>query len=100
MIYFIRFMNKYELTVVLPEGTTSAKQKSVKEKIEKLVETFKGKVSKVKDWGEISLAYKIKSNKKGVFVFFELDVEPEDAKNIGDKLRLDDEIVRYLLIRK
>lgn len=63
-------MNKYELTVVLPEKTTPAKKKSVKEKITKLINNLKGKVLETDDWGEKELAYPIKKSVTGVFFAF------------------------------
>ena len=93
-------MNSYELTVVLPGKATVAKKKSAKNKIEKMVTTLKGKVSKVEDWGEIELSYPIKKMETGIFLHFALELETETVKAIIEKLKLEEEIIRYLLIRK
>jgi small subunit ribosomal protein S6 len=93
-------MRKYELTVVLPDKATAAKKKSATEKIKKLVKTLKGKIGKVDEWGEIDLAYKIGKNDTGTFLHFPLELDPETVKSVNDKLRLEEEIIRYLLVRK
>lgn len=91
---------QYELTVVLAGGASAGKKKSVQETIGKMVKTFKGKVGKVEDWGEKKLAYKIVKNDSGVFLFFPLELEPETVKTLSSKLNLEEDIIRYLLVRK
>ncbi len=92
-------MNKYELTVVIDGGTTAAKKKSIIEKIEKLVKTFGGKMGKAEDWGKRDLFYKIKKSETGVFLFFPLELAGESAKALPQKMKTEDEIIRYLLVK-
>lgn len=92
-------MNQYELTLVLP-GKSKAKEKTATEKIEKLVKTFEGKIEKSETWGEIELAYRIKKEKSGYFLHFNLNLNPKFTKTLNEKLRVDGEFIRYLLIRK
>lgn len=93
-------MKKYELTIVLPGSATAAKKKAVQSKVEKIVSTLKGKIGKMKDWGKKDLAYKIEKNSVGVFLFFPLELTGEAAKALPDKLRLEEEIIRYLLVKE
>ncbi len=93
-------MNQYELAVVLPGETTAAKKKAFVEKIKKLITTLKGKVGKVEDWGKKDLALPIKKHTTGVYLFFPLELGGAAAAQIDGKLRMEEEIVRYLLIRK
>jgi small subunit ribosomal protein S6 len=93
-------MKDYELTVVLPEKATPAKKKSVTQILGKMVKTAKGKVIKTDEWGKIDLAYDINGNQAGVFLFFELELEPGSVKSLSQKIRLEDEIIRHLLVRK
>lgn len=93
-------MEKYELTVVLDGKVTPAKKKAARESIEKMVQLFKGKVGTVEEWGEKTLAYKIKNSTSGNFVFFPLELEPGEAKSLTTKLNQEDSVVRFLLIRK
>lgn len=92
-------MVNYELTVVLPGKSTPAKKKKVKADIEKLIKTFKGKVSKFDDWGEINLVYKIAKNETGIFLHFGLELDAESVKEIPAKLKTEEDIIRYLLIK-
>jgi ribosomal protein S6 len=83
-------MRRYELTIVLAEGATAAKKKQVKEKIVKLIEVSKGKVGKVEDWGKIDT---------GIFLHFPLELKPETAKILDSKLNLEEDVIRYLLVK-
>ncbi|OGM11525.1 30S ribosomal protein S6 [Candidatus Woesebacteria bacterium RBG_16_34_12] len=93
-------MSNYELTVVLPGKSTTAKKKSIQEKIEKLVNLDKGKVVKFEDWGEIELAYQIKKSDTGIFLHFLIELDSDKIKDISLKLKLEEEIIRSLLVKK
>ena len=60
-------------------------------KIEKLVKTLKGKIGKLNDWGEISLAYEMKGNTTGNFLHFPLELDAELVKKLPTKLNLEEE---------
>lgn len=83
-------MNKYELTIVIDEKAGTSKKKTVSEKVSKMIGTLKGKVGKVEDWGQ---------KEYGLCIFFPIELDSPGAKVLNDKLRLEDDIDRYLLIR-
>ena len=93
-------MNTYELTLVLPQNTTAAKKKAVGDTIDKIVKMNKGEVKKTEDWGEKDLAYPIEKNTAGTFMHFELELETQSVKALSDKLRMEEGIIRNLLVRK
>ncbi len=79
------------MTVVLDARATVAKKKKVTETVEKMVTLLKGKLGKVEDWG-------VKEN--GLYLFFPLEIEKSSAKMITTKVSQEDDIRKYLLIRK
>ena len=93
-------MNLYELTIVLAGKATSAKRESVIEQIEKLLKTLKCSVKKTEDWGEIELSYKIGKVSTGNFTHFNLELESSSVKTFSQKLKMEDDIIRYLIVRK
>ena len=93
-------MRKYELTIVIAGGTAPAKKKSIQGKVEKVVKGLKGKIGKVADWGEIGLEYPIEDNSSGNFLHFPIELDPAQAKEISKKLNFEEEIIRYLLVRR
>ena len=92
-------MKNYELTVVLPGKLTAAKKKGALEKIEKMISTFKGKIVKSEDWGERELAYSIAKNDSGTYLYFEVELEAAQAKALNDKIRLEEDLIRYLFVK-
>ena len=91
-------MQKYELTIVIPKATP-AKKKAIEVFVEKIAKVAKGTVGKVDDWGEIELAYPISKNQTGSFMTFALELEKGQAPYIDNQVRLNDEVVRHLLVK-
>jgi len=93
-------MQKYELTLVLDGKASAAKKKAVTESIEKIVALGKGKMDKVNEWGVRDLAYKMGKSTSGVYLHFPLELETEVAQNLLGKIRANEDIIRYLLVRE
>lgn len=92
-------MKQYELTLVLP-GKSKAKEKTISEKIEKLVKSLEGKIVKAENWGEIELSYDVKKEKSGYFLYFDIELDGVNVKALNEKLRREGEVIRYLLVTK
>jgi len=92
-------MKNYEFYVVLDGEASVAKVKAVKERVEKLVTLFEGKVGKVEDLGKKSLAYKIKKHETGYFLLFNPELPGKSIKALNSKLRMEGDIIRYLLLK-
>ena len=92
-------MNNYELTLVLDGKTGAAKKKKTVETLESILKLFKGAIKESKEWGVKELAYKIGKSETGLYLFYELELDPKGVKALNDKLRTDGEVLRYLLIR-
>tara|TARA_B100000929_G_scaffold288147_1_gene276063 strand:- start:11022 stop:11342 length:321 start_codon:yes stop_codon:yes gene_type:complete len=58
-----------------------------------------GKILKTEKWGLLSLANKIKKNRKGIFVHFKLEVENKAVKDIEKQLSIDINVIRYLTVK-
>lgn len=99
-------MNNYELTLVLDGKSGAAKKKKVTETLEKTLSIFKGKIADSKDWGVRDLAYKIGKpasqqggSETGLYLYFELELDPQGVKQLNEKLRTDADIMRYLIVK-
>lgn len=93
-------MNKYELTLVLDGKSGAAKKKKVQETLEKILSISKGEIKESKDWGVKDLAYKIDKSTTGLYLYYELELDAKATKALNDKLRVDPDLIRYLLINK
>jgi len=93
-------MRDYELTLVVDPDLTSENQKKLIEKIKKTIEEFKGKVQQTREWGRRELAYPIRKKKMGFYLLWEIKLPGKTPPQIDKKLRLEEKIMRYLLVKK
>ena len=73
---------------------------------EKILSLFKGSIKESKEWGVKKLAYPIRSaNSKigksdtGLYLFFNLELDSKGVKVLNDKLRIDPDLIRYLIVK-
>ena len=92
-------MQGYELTIVMSGKTTPVKAKAQTEKVEKILNSLKGKMDKVTEWGKLDLAYEIKKEDSGVFLHYSLELEPAAVRALDQHVKMDENVVRYLLIK-
>lgn len=91
-------MNIYEVTFILrPEDEFLA---AGKEFLKELFSKENCKVLKEEDMGSRQLAYDIKKNDRGHYLFFELEAEPDSISSLDKSLKLRSEILKYLFLRK
>lgn len=58
-----------------------------------------GKIDKEDMWGAKDLSYPIKKQTKGFFVHYIATTDPKNGKAIDKTLKLEEDILRYLLVR-
>ena len=93
-------MKMYELVLVIAPENESSKTDSLLVKITKIVEELGGKIEKTDLWGKRHLAYPIKKNHEGVYFLFTLNLLPAKIIELERKIRLEEQIIRHLLIVK
>ena len=93
-------MNKYELALVLSTKLDDEAKQAEFNKVTELLARFGGTVEKVDDWGKRRLAYEIKKETEGFFSFITFDAEPTAPAEIESRLRIMENVLRYLIIRK
>ncbi len=92
-------MNSYELTFILKPSLSDKKRDDFILGVKKWVEDMKGKVEKSDVKGKNLLAYPIKNYSEGIYVFMELKLSPKEVKELDRRLRLEETVLRYLLIK-
>ena len=93
-------MKDYELVLILSADLSSENQKKLIEKVKKEIEENKGKLEKKEEWGKKELAYPIKKEKNGIYFCLNLKISPEALLKIDKKLKIEEGVMRYLIIRK
>lgn len=93
-------MNKYELGLVLSANVEEEVKTETFEKAQALITRFGGTVDKVDDWGKRKLAYEIKKQTEGYYSFTTFTAEPSAPAEIENRVRIMDNVLRYLIIRQ
>lgn len=89
-------MNKYYLTLVLRPGLDEKAQKELLDGVKKKFE----KIIKEDLWGERDLAYPISKQTKGYYAHLEIEADPKIIKDIDKTLKVEEDILRYLIVRR
>jgi small subunit ribosomal protein S6 len=89
----------YELMVVLDPNLDEAAIEALNARIQSLVTQRGGVVDNVDSWGRKRLAYPIKRFRDGVYVLSRLRLQPAAAAEIERALKLNESVIRHLLVR-
>lgn len=93
-------MNKYELTVVVNAKIEDDERAQVIEKVKDLVTRFGGNVTDVDEWGKRRLAYEIQKMKEAYYYFIHFESESDVPGEIEQRIRIMDNVLRYLCVRQ
>jgi small subunit ribosomal protein S6 len=92
-------MRHYELGFILhPEVEQSDVTQTV-DRVGQYVTSGGGEVASVDVWGRRALAYPIRRQNEGTYVFLQVHIEPQAILELERNLKLDEEVLRYLLLR-
>ena len=93
-------MNKYELAVVLNAKIEDEERLAALEKVKGYITRFGGTIANVDEWGKKRLAYEVQKMKEAFYYFIQFDAEPTAPAEIESRVRIMDNVVRYLCVRQ
>lgn len=93
-------MNKYELAVVVSAKIEDDERAVTVEKAKALVERFGGQITNVDDWGKRRLAYEVQKMKEAYYYFIQFEAESTAPVEIESRIRIMDNVIRYLCVRQ
>jgi small subunit ribosomal protein S6 len=93
-------MNQYELALVVNAKVEDDVKNAVVEAAKELVTRFGGNITNVEDAGKKRLAYEIQKMKEGYYFFIQFDAEATVPAEIESRLRIMDNVLRFLCIRR
>ncbi len=89
----------YEMTTILkPEGGPDATRQFA-ERVDGIVNEFGGKILSLQSWGEKKLAYEIKKNLKGHYLFFNLVADGDLIKELERNFNIWENVLKFMSIR-
>lgn len=89
-------MNSYLLTLVIKADVSDKDRQELLESVTKQFD----KVSKEDLWGNKNFAYPIQHQTKGFYAHYEFEADPKTISSLDKNLKLNEDILRYLLLRK
>ena len=93
-------MNKYELAVVVSAKLEDEARAEVIEKVKAMITRFGGNVTDVDEWGKRRFAYEIQKMKEGFYYFVQFDAPATCPAEVEKRVRIVDNVIRYLCVRK
>lgn len=95
-------MLRYEILMLAVPEITQDEVKQLEDRLEKLVEQYKGAVVSFERWGKYRLAYPVKKNDYGVYFLFRFEMKQDPTLLLNEfktifAVKLNDVIMRYLV---
>ena len=92
-------MPLYENIFIARQDISTTQVEALTETFANLVAENGGKVEKREYWGLRNLSYRMKKNRKGHYMLFNLDAPPAAVSELERNMRINEDVLRYLTIR-
>lgn len=92
-------MRFYEAVFIVKQDASASHVESRAQECAAIIKEYGGEVTKTEFCGLRYLAYPIKKNKRGHYVLMNLVSSPEGIQEMERKLRLDEDILRFLTVK-
>lgn len=93
-------MNNYEVLYIIDNALDEAAREAAIAKYESLITGSGGSVEKTDKWGMKKFAYPINYKTEGFYVLMTFTAPSELPRELERQMRISDEIVRFMVIRK
>lgn len=91
-------MNFYELVFVVRQDLSSTNVDKITDDIISLLSSKGGSVVKTEYWGLRTLAYEIKNNRKGHYVFIGFQSGNDVLLDLDKKLKFNEDVIRFMTL--
>jgi small subunit ribosomal protein S6 len=89
----------YETVFIARQDISSAQVDAIADQFTAILGEHGGQVTKREYWGLRNLSYRIKKNRKGHYVMFNVDAPPAALNEFERNMRLNEDVLRYLSVR-
>ena len=89
-------MRLYESVFIARQDITSAQVEAMADEFAEIITSAGGSIKKREYWGLRSLAYRIKKNRKGHYVMFNMETGPEALREYERIMGLNEDVLRFL----
>ena len=92
-------MPLYESVFIARQDIAGTQVESLADQFAGLIEQNGGSVTKKEHWGLRNLAYRIKKNRKGHYVLFNIDAPAPAVEEMERNMRINEDVIRFLTVR-
>ena len=92
-------MPLYENVFIARQDISGAQVDALADQFTQLIADNGGEVKKRENWGLRNLAYRMKKNRKGHYVLFNLEAPAAAVSELERNMRINEDILRYMTIR-
>jgi len=92
-------LRNYEFIYIVSPEVEEEDLEGVTEKVGQMIADGGGQVMRLDPWGRRRLAYPIRKFHEGYYMVAQIQLEPGAISELGAKLGLTEEVIRYLLVR-
>jgi small subunit ribosomal protein S6 len=89
----------YENVFIARQDISAAQVEALADTFAGIVGAQGGQVTKREYWGLRNLAYRIKKNRKGHYILFNLDAPPLAVNELERNMRINEDVLRYITVR-
>jgi small subunit ribosomal protein S6 len=90
---------EYETIFILSPDTANEEVAQVNNRVRGVIEGMGGKVLKVDNWGKRKLAYEIRKQLKGIYLYWDYLATPGVVEEFERNLRMLDSVIRYFTVK-
>lgn len=90
----------YELMVIIRHLLSEDERLDAQKKISDIFQQVGGEITNTDVWGKRHLAYEIDGQTEGYYIVYKCTLPNQSANTLESELRLDNNILRFLLIRE
>ncbi len=92
-------MRKYETIFIINPDLNEEDTKGLIDRVRGIIESLRGEVFKIEEWGRKKLAYEVKKMSKGYFVLLHFAGTSQVLGELERNLRLMDGVLKYQTVR-
>ena len=93
-------MRNYEGIFIINPDLAGDVAKGVVTQVQEMVTKNGGRVDGLQEWGKRRLAYKIHKKQEGSYLLVNFQLDSKQTKRFEQAIRLNDNVMRYLLVNK
>ena len=93
-------MRDYEVLYIVRADFDDEKVQDAVKRVNTLIERSGGTADRTNLWGKRKLAYEVKHQREGAYVLQDFQLEPERVPELEAGLKITEEVLRHLIVRK